>query len=52
MIPVIDQASFRYLLRHPWQLALALLGISIGVAAAVIIPIAIHNSGDDRPSGS
>ena len=40
MIPVIDQASFRYLLRHPWQLALALLGISIGVAVIVAVDLA------------
>ncbi len=31
-MPVLYRASFGYLLRHPWQLALALLGICIGVA--------------------
>jgi putative ABC transport system permease protein len=40
MIPVTDQASFRYLLRHPWQLALALLGIGIGVAVIVAVDLA------------
>ena len=34
MMPVIYRASFSYLLRHPWQLFLSLLGIVIGVAAA------------------
>ena len=40
MIPVSNQASFRYLLRHPWQLALALLGIGIGVAVIVAVDLA------------
>ncbi|MEJ2297676.1 MAG: FtsX-like permease family protein [Woeseiaceae bacterium] len=40
MIPVSYQASFRYLLRHPWQLALALLGIGIGVAVIVAVDLA------------
>jgi putative ABC transport system permease protein len=40
MIPVTDQASLRYLLRHPWQLALALLGIGIGVAVIVAVDLA------------
>ena len=40
MIPVSYQASFRYLLRHPWQLALSLLGIAIGVAVIVAVDLA------------
>ena len=37
MIPVTYRASFSYLLRHPWQLVLSLLGIVIGVAVIVAV---------------
>ena len=40
MIPVGSRASFSYLLRHPWQLALSLLGIGIGVAVIVAVDLA------------
>jgi putative ABC transport system permease protein len=40
MIPVTYRASFSYLLRHPWQLALSLLGIVIGVAVIVAVDLA------------
>ncbi len=42
MIPVTHRASLSYLLRHPWQLMLALLGVAIGVA--VIIAVDLANS--------
>ena len=32
MIPATYRASVFYLLRHPWQLVLSLVGISVGVA--------------------
>lgn len=37
---VLHRASFGYLLRHPWQLALAVLGIAIGVAVIVAVDLA------------
>jgi putative ABC transport system permease protein len=37
-------ASFRHLLRHPAQLALALVGLSLGVATIVAVDIAIASS--------
>ncbi len=40
MTPVLYRASLGYLLRHPWQLALALLGICIGVAVIVAVDLA------------
>jgi putative ABC transport system permease protein len=40
MIPVTYRASFSYLLRHPWQLALSLLGIGVGVAVIVAVDLA------------
>ena len=40
MIPATYRASFSYLLRRPWQLALALLGVSVGVAVIVAVDIA------------
>lgn len=39
MIPVTWRANFGYLLRHPWQLALALLGIAVGVAVIVAVDL-------------
>lgn len=43
-MPVLFRASFGYLLRHPWQLALALLGICIGVAVMVAVDLANESS--------
>jgi len=43
-MPVLYKASIGYLLRHPWQLALALLGICVGVAVIVAIDLAIESS--------
>lgn len=40
MIPVTYRASFSYLLRHPWQLLLSLLGIGVGVAVIVAVDLA------------
>ncbi len=43
-MPALYRASFGYLLRHPWQLALALLGICIGVAVIVAVDLANESS--------
>jgi putative ABC transport system permease protein len=43
-MPVLFRASFGYLLRHPWQLALALVGICIGVAVIVAVDLANQSS--------
>lgn len=43
-MPVLYRASIAYLFRHPWQLALALLGICIGVAVIVAVDLAIESS--------
>lgn len=43
-MPVLFRASFGFLIRHPWQLALALLGISIGVAVMVAVDLANASS--------
>jgi len=43
-MPVLYRASLGYLLRHPWQLALALLGICIGVAVIVAVDLATASS--------
>ena len=39
-MPVLYRASMGYLLRHPLQLALAILGIAIGVAVMVSVDLA------------
>ena len=44
MMPVLYRASIGYLLRHPWQLALTLLGICIGVAVIVAVDLANESS--------
>ena len=43
-MPVLYRASLGFLLRHPWQLALALLGICIGVAVIVAVDLANESS--------
>jgi len=35
-----SKASLRYLLRHPWQLGLTILGIALGVAVVVAVDLA------------
>ncbi|HEX5764004.1 MAG TPA: ABC transporter permease, partial [Woeseiaceae bacterium] len=39
-MPVLYRASLGYLTRHPWQLALALVGICVGVAVMVAVDLA------------
>ncbi len=43
-MPALYRASAGYLLRHPWQLGLALLGICIGVAVIVAVDLATESS--------
>lgn len=43
-MPVLHRVSLGYLLRHPWQLGLALLGICIGVAVIVAVDLATESS--------
>ncbi len=40
MKPTLWRASVRHLQRHPWQLALAILGIALGVAVVVAVDLA------------
>lgn len=40
MISRWRRANFRWLLRHPWQLALALAGMTLGVAVVVAVDLA------------
>lgn len=40
MMPALFRANVNYLVRHPWQLALAVLGISIGVAVIQAVDLA------------
>ena len=44
MTPALWRASFRYGLRHPWQLGLSLLGIALGVAVVVSIDLTIDSA--------
>ncbi|MEX0871895.1 MAG: FtsX-like permease family protein, partial [Aquisalimonadaceae bacterium] len=39
------RASLRYLLRHPWQLGLSLLGVALGVAVVVAVDLANQSAG-------
>lgn len=40
MIPLTWRASSGYLLRHPWQLLLSVIGIGVGVAVIVAVDLA------------
>lgn len=40
MSPLLWRSSLRYLLHHPWQLILSLLGIALGVAVVVAVDLA------------
>lgn len=40
MNPLLLRASLRYLLRHPWQIGLCVLGVALGVAVVVAIDLA------------
>lgn len=38
--PLLLKTSIRYLLRHPWQIGLSVLGVALGVAVVVAIDLA------------
>jgi putative ABC transport system permease protein len=40
MKPLLLKTSIRYLLRHPWQIGLSILGVALGVAVVVAIDLA------------
>ncbi|HJZ47670.1 MAG TPA: ABC transporter permease, partial [Roseiflexaceae bacterium] len=40
MTSILLKTSFRHLLRHPWQVGLAILGVALGVAVVVSIDLA------------
>ena len=42
---MLPRSSLRYLLRHPWQLGLALLGVALGVAVVVAVDLANQSAG-------
>jgi len=44
MNSVLNRASRNFLWRHPWQLALAILGIALGVAVVISIDLAMESS--------
>ena len=44
MMPAAWRASLGYLLRHPWQLFLSMLGVGIGVAVIVAVDLANASS--------
>jgi len=44
MNSVLNRASRNFLWRHPWQLALAIVGIALGVAVVISIDLAMESS--------
>lgn len=42
--PLLRRASARYLFRHPWQTALAVLGIALGVGVVVAVDLATSSA--------
>ena len=43
--PLLWRSSLRYLVRHPWQFGLAVLGVALGVAVVVSIDLANVSAG-------
>lgn len=44
MISVLNRASRNFLWQHPWQLALAIVGIALGVAVVIAIDLAMESA--------
>lgn len=44
MAAILNRSSRNFLWRHPWQLGLALLGISLGVAVVIAVDLALESS--------
>ncbi|WP_428355818.1 FtsX-like permease family protein [Methyloprofundus sp.] len=44
MSSILNKASRNFLYRHPWQLCLAILGITLGVAVVVAIDLTLDSS--------
>ena len=44
MSRILRRASGRYLVRHPWQMILAVVGVAIGVAVVIAINLANHSA--------
>ena len=44
MKSVLNRASRNFLWRHPWQLVLAILGITLGVAVVIAIDLALESA--------
>lgn len=44
MSPTLRRSSARYLLRHPWQAGLSVLGIALGVAVVVAVALASESA--------
>ncbi len=44
MSSILDRASRNFLWQHPWQLALAIVGIALGVAVVISIDLAMESS--------
>ena len=40
MSPILRRSSLRHFLRHPWQAALAVTGIALGVAVVAAVDLA------------
>lgn len=41
---ILLRSSYRYLIKHPWQVALAILGVALGVAVIIAIDLANHSA--------
>ncbi|MGZ8192233.1 MAG: FtsX-like permease family protein [Methylobacter sp.] len=44
MNPILNKSSRNFLWQHPWQLALAIVGIALGVAVVISIDLALESS--------
>ena len=50
MTPILLKTSLRHLLRHPWQVGLAILGVALGVAVVVSIDLTNSSAQPKQPA--
>ena len=45
MSKILNTSSIRYLLKHPWQIGLSIIGITLGVAVVIAVDLANESAG-------
>ncbi len=45
MSKILNTSSIRYLLKHPWQIGLSIVGVTLGVAVVIAVDLANESAG-------